>query len=527
LWCYHSSHREAVIDSNHPPTTARFLEQTLLFNLFIHAVAMASMALILLPGIPGGSNASAVARAIYVANHPWLWRLGWFPWQLTALADLLLGVALLKTAWIPRGPAIVTMIWTVAAILPDQGGQLFWVTRGVYLAQHSLAQGNFEPYLRFESMVFPIIAAWAALGYTAGALGWTWCFAAAGTWSRWLTWLSVATWSVFGLSTAIVLVPAAWRPPAAVAGAGNAIGFGLLEVWLILVIEQVLRRSRPDQSHGSHKPWRHPSRGAIGECISLLANSRFARLLAEHLPPPALQSDIRDVLYINYLVEADRLISVTPIGLELQRLGPDRRYALFSILTYRHGHFGPRVLGPLRRLAPSPIQSNWRIYVTHPQSQSAGVYFVENAISSTPYALTARLISEGMPMHVLHQADINRAADCHLAVTLEPGSGSAPDLRADLTPTHRASLSGAWLDCFESFQAFLAYCVPQDRALAPQPWYGRVISHEIQLGIPLESCEPMTGNIDSAAARQIAGDSSPVCFRVPAVKFSFSRQVAL
>src|SRR5688572_26868813 len=80
-----------------PPPRAAFLERALLFALFAHALAMLSMALLLLPGMPGGGTASDADRVAYIANRPWLWRLGWFPWQLTALSDVLLGLALVYT----------------------------------------------------------------------------------------------------------------------------------------------------------------------------------------------------------------------------------------------------------------------------------------------------------------------------------------------------------------------------------------------------------------------------------------------
>src|SRR3954469_13319477 len=106
-----------------PVRAARFLELTLLFNFVIHALAMAGMALLLVRAIPGGGVNDPWQRIAQVANHPWLFRLGWLPWQLTALADLLLGIALVYTRWIPRIPAIFTLIVTAVAVVPDQTGQ--------------------------------------------------------------------------------------------------------------------------------------------------------------------------------------------------------------------------------------------------------------------------------------------------------------------------------------------------------------------------------------------------------------------
>ena len=61
------------------------------FTFLCHGAAMLGMVLFLLPGMPGGGVEDVAARAAYIAEHPWRWRLGWLGWQLTALSDLLLG----------------------------------------------------------------------------------------------------------------------------------------------------------------------------------------------------------------------------------------------------------------------------------------------------------------------------------------------------------------------------------------------------------------------------------------------------
>lgn len=516
----------AIGDPLSPPEpAARFLEGALLFTFILHGLAMVSMALLLLPGMPGGNAVSDASRIAYIAHHPWLWRLGWFPWQVTALSDLLLGIALLRTPWMPRIPALVTATLTLLAIAPDQYGQAVWITRGVTLAQEAVRSGNNTAYLRFEAPTFQLVAGWGAMGYLFGAIGWTWCFAAARTWSRWLTWLSVAVWSVFFFATIVLFLPPRLRPGPLLVSTGNAVGFVLLQLWFILVAEKVLARSRVAASHGRYAPWRHPRAGLLGRTCDLVGNSHFGRCIGEQLPVIGFASDITDVIYVNYLVPADRAETLLPPGLELQRLGPDGKHALFTFLTYRHGHFGPQLLGPARRLLPSPIQSNWRIHVTDPQTKQRGIYFISNCISMTPHAVAARWMSEGMPMHVCSKADVSRDADGTIHLLLDPGGGSAPDARATLRPTTNRELSSPWNECFTSYDDFLAYCVPQDRAISAQPWYDRVTRQEIDLGIALQSCEPLEGEVVSRAASAIAGDARPLCFRVAKVPFRFKGEI--
>ena len=177
------------------PTAARFLERALLFTIVIHAVAMLSMALVLLPGQPG-ANSDAGARIAYVAEHAWVWRLGWLPWQLTALSDLLVAVALVRTVWIPRWPAFVSLVLTVVAVGIEQPGEIRWMTEGVDLAREAVRTGLSQEYLDFEAATFRRVSLWAATFYTMSAIAWSVCFALAGTWQRGLTALSVAAWGI-------------------------------------------------------------------------------------------------------------------------------------------------------------------------------------------------------------------------------------------------------------------------------------------------------------------------------------------
>jgi hypothetical protein len=505
------------------PHAARFLEGALLFTFVAHLLGMLSM-LFLLPGLPGGPNALLNARSLYVAQHPWIWRLGWFPWQLTALSDLLLSLALWRTTWIKKFPAACALVATISGIIPDQVGQALWISHGARLAQNAVASGDFTAYANFEASTFRLIAVFGTIGYLLGALAWTWCFASAGTWSRRLSWLSWPLWSFFALATVCIYLPESWQPAPMFVSVGNALAFVLLMFWFVLVAERVWARSRPQTATGRYAHWRHPNRSIFGKLCDSIANSHLLRAFGERLAVFSLLSDATDVVYINFLVEASRLLPLVPRGLELQRLGPQNDYALFTCLTYRHGHLGPSSLGPFRRLLPSPIQSNWRIYVNLP-NRCDGIYFVSTCINSTPHALTARLLAEGLPMHVSQVAKLGRAADDSISINLDPGAGTGPDLRATLKPSADKTLPTQWQACFTDYANFLSYCVPQDRALSCQLFYNRLTRQEISLGIPLESCISLTGQVSSKTLERLVGKVEPVCFLVPRVKFHLSAEI--
>jgi hypothetical protein len=496
----------------------RLLERALIANLVVHAVAMVTMLGLLIPALPGGTLPTDVARIGYVAAHPWRVRLGWVPWQLTALADLVLAIAIVRARWIPKVPAVAGLVLTLAAIVPDQLAQVLFQTEGIDLARKAVREGRPELYLAFERVWFPRTASWAACLYTAAAIAWSVAFAQAGTWSRWLTWVSAAAWTIFAVVSGSMLLPESWRLPPVAVSTGNAVAFVLFEVWILGVLEYVLRRSRPTEAHGRYATWRHPD----SRLVDLAANSRAGRALLERAPAIALRSDVTDAVYVNYLVPAERLRPLVPDGLELQVVGD--RWAVFTHLTYRHGSFGPRLLGRWRRLFPSPLQSNWRIHVQEPLRGTRGVYFVTTAVTSTPLAVLSRLGSEGIPMHVPARAALDRAPDGTIHVVIEPGGGTAPDLEATLRPAPEPAWEKPWSEAWPTYRDMLAYVVPQDRVMSTQPWHGWVTRHEIELGIPLEACEPLAGEVRSRAAHAIVGEARPMCFRVPQVTFRFDAE---
>ncbi len=508
----------------------RFLERALIANFAIHGIAMLSMAGLLLPYLPGGSTHDDVARVARLANAPWPFRLGWLPWQLCAVCDLWLAVAMVGARWLPRKGTLFVLATTLVAVVPDQIAQARWITEGVVRASAVTDAASLQSYLVWERATFDLTAGVAATFYTLGALGWTYCFARAGAWRPLLTWLSVPLWIAMGIAVLSPLLPASARPDPKLIALANAVGFTLMQLWLALVTEEVLRRRRPASLAGRLAPWRFPRRSAtgsmIGRGIDVVAGSRLVSAFLQPLPVFAMVSDISDVVYVSYLVEAERLLPLVPEGLELDRLGEGGGYALFTFLTFRHGHFGFRFLGPLRRLSPSAIQTNWRIHVNDPRTKHRGVSFVTNAITQPLQALGARLFTEGMPMHVLQQASIERDdATGRVRIELDPGNGSAPDARIDVTPDASLLLEGRFRECFGDFASFLQYCVPQNRSMSSEPWHGRITRQEITLPIPLDQCIPVAGDVRSEAARAIVGDAAPFSFYVSGLAFLFSEEV--
>ena len=408
-------------------------------------------------------------------------------WWPGAAAGVLVCAALLRTPWVPRRPA--------------------WVALGVTCA--SIVAGRFGG------------TAVTSAGHLLAGLAWTWCFIAAGIWSKRLAWTSAATWGSFAVAATAGALPSlrasAWMTLA------NAAASVLLVAWWIVVTEKVAARCRPVEADGRYAPWRHPAAGLLGRAFSAVANSHFVRCVFEWIPLPALVSDVKDAVYVNYLVDADALEGLVPEGMALQRIGPDEQYALFTFVTFRHGHLGPAIFGPLRQHLPSPIQSNWRIYVVDRNTSKRGVFHLTTATNSTLHALAGRILGEGSPMHVPRRADLLCDASGTVHLAIDPGTGTAPDARATLRPSLERTIPPGWVACFGDWDRFLLYCLAQERSLGFQPWYERVSRREVELTASPKDCRRIDGAVESGAASQIVGNANALCFHVRQAKARFER----
>jgi hypothetical protein len=498
----------------------RLVQQALLITFALHALAMVGMLALLLPGMPGGGVADPVARVAYIADHPWRWRLGWLPWQLTAASDVLLGIALVRARSIPRVPALLTLLATLAAVVPDQVGQALWITRGVTLAQEGARSGDPTAYLAFEARVFPAVAGWGATLYTVGAVGWSWCFAAAGMWSRLLTVLSVVLWTLFGVISPALLLPPGWQVSPAVVSAGNAVGFVLMEAWFLLVAEKVMGARVPAGEHGRWAPWTHPRRDVLGRLWDAAAQSRVLAWLVRALRLRVPHGEIHDIVYVNLLAPAELLAQRLPAGLEVQRFGAGGQHGLCTALTFRHHRIGSTMLQTIYGRLPPPIQSNWRIHVRDAASGRSGVYFPTSGLTSTLHALPARWASGWMPLHVLADARLE-VNDAGVEIALDPGAGSGPKLTATLRPLDERTLREPWAAAFKSLDELFATVLPQERALftSENGTHGQEVRLE-----PSGTVRWLIGDVQSPVLESWTGTRplEALAFHVPALRFSLS-----
>ena len=237
------------------------------------------------------------------------------------------------------------------------------------------------------------------------------------------------------------------------------------------------------------------------------------------LPFLTLHSDVRDVVYVSWLVDAAAAQRLLPPGVSLwQRDGKTP----FTVLTYRHGHFGPALLGPLRRLLPSPLQSNWRVYLQHTPAGAPDVpcvYFLKNIMDSLPHALGTRLFSDILPTHLAAgmRLDVSATqARCMIA----PGAGSATalDVQADIAPAR--VLDADWQQLFGSWRDAVTFLACQDAAIAHVPRNGKLVFGEIDLPVDLDHVQALAAwRAECGLLAQLPPLSAPFAFLVPRIAF--------
>ena len=224
--------------------------------------------------------------------------------------------------------------------------------------------------------------------------------------------------------------------------------------------------------------YRHPKPGFLGRALAGLINhtgwARTRRALMARLPFMQLASDVRDVAYVTWLLPIEAAQTLLPAHLAGMQLWQRQGLTPFTVLSYQHRHFGPSALRGLRRLFPSPLQSNWRLYLGAGPAHTPDtrtVLFLKNIMDSTLFTLATRLFSDALPTH-LPARFLHERSDDVLYTHIAPGAGSAPALEARLQiavpgDPQAKQLPAAFADLFGSWDKAVRFLALQDAAVAP------------------------------------------------------------
>jgi hypothetical protein len=273
----------------------------------------------------------------------------------------------------------------------------------------------------------------------------------------------------------------------------------------------------------------HPTPGFTGRALATIANNAAIRWIRRTamgpLPFARLASDVEDVVYLTWIVPVERVRAFVPPGVAIvDRAG----LTLFTILTYRHGHFGAKWLGPLRRLCPSPLQSNWRLYVESLPGEAVPalpvpartVLFLRNVFDSPAYALGSRIASDALPSHLAGGFVHRRSGDGY-ETRIDPGAGSAPALASTTLPAPAKSLPAGYDRFFASWAGAVRFLCGQDAAVAATGKNGRLAQAGISLPIDLDTVVPLqsTDTRGTGFLEALGAAGQPFCFAVPKVRF--------
>lgn len=229
-----------------------------------------------------------------------------------------------------------------------------------------------------------------------------------------------------------------------------------------------------------------------------------------------------DVVYLNWLLPPERVAGLLPAPLALELRGGR---AVLSILTYRHGAFGPTLLGPLRRLLPSPQQSNWRLYVEANDLVPEGsIYFVQNPLDRWLHVIGSRLLADGLPAQPTARF-VHRRAGRRIHTSLQVPGGV--DLEAEVVESDDKRLPHGWAP-WTTWEAVVGDLVPQNRAVFVAPHLRHVFESAIDIPIDLDQVRP--ARVTSLQSRWLAdfvGEVEPLAFVVAEVPFRARGERAL
>ncbi len=514
----------------------RLTLKALLFCVISHVAALALTAALLMPALD--MSVDAQLRAEAVAQGPWRWRLGWIAWELAALGNVLMSAAL--ASLLARTPhrqgfawAATGLVLALLGVVPDMAGNLSMIFDLVEAARE--IPPDPATYVAIESLAFWRVGTLAAGLYT--AMGLCWLFAAlnacGGSWRhRVLLTLGTLSAALFTFSAVangratMAAVEVGHYEGFEVGSLANALAFPLwllTALWIGVALAQTHHAAHPAaDAHARLVRWPHAS--ASERLMARAANAHglrdLARALTGRLALPQLRSDVTDVVFLNWLVPSERVAHLLPPPLKLHDL--DAMTAL-TVLTYRHNHFGPLLLGPLRRLAPSPLQSNWRLYLApeRPDAEQDAVYFLSNCVDMGIMVPAARIFSDALPAHYASAFTHTRQGDVWITA-IDPEGGSALDLRSEVIAVGEPSLPATFAQRFESWTDAVRYLTSQSRVLAVHTAFDALHQSNIHIPIDPEAVTParVVGRIESRWLADLVRGCEPLVFVVPTLQFT-------
>ena len=268
--------------------------------------------------------------------------------------------------------------------------------------------------------------------------------------------------------------------------------------------------------------YRHPKKGFLTLLIEAICNSNglraIRRVLFSFIPFIKLESSVVNIVYCNWLVDIDKVNHLFPDQASLININGK---TVLSVLTYKHENFRPSILNPIKALFPSPLQSNWRLYVSsfNGKNSKGAVFFIKNIMNNLLFTVGTRFSSDAMLTH--YPKAFKHGSESEKFITeISPGLGSSPDLLMEATQANQLELPDELIEHFKSQDAALEYLCIQEIAYTEATDVKGLCKAEIELPIDTNAVVPLkVESISSLYLSEITENAKPFAFLVPKVHF--------
>ena len=178
------------------------------------------------------------------------------------------------------------------------------------------------------------------------------------------------------------------------------------------------------------KQFSFPKQTPFTSILNFLLNNVYFIQIKEFLNSPfskvKLKSDIKDVVYFNWMIPINKVEHLVPKGMVLEKYG---NLVLLTILNYNHGNFRPNIFNSIKSFFGSPNQSNWRLYLNSNSldHKQPTVLFIVNIMDNLLYTIGSRIFSNILQTHYpLLFRHFKRGKEYHTKI--ETGISNSPSL---------------------------------------------------------------------------------------------------
>lgn len=267
----------------------------------------------------------------------------------------------------------------------------------------------------------------------------------------------------------------------------------------------------------------HPHKSFIGRFLNFVLNNvsfiKTKRLICHPFTKARLKSDVRNVVFLNWLVPIENVRHLIPRHVKVKQYGKN---VLLTVLTYKHGNFRPTMFNWLKPVFGSPLQSNWRLYIDNNdlfQVQEPTVFFLKNVMDSFTYVVGSRVCSNILQSH-LPEKFKHDIGETHISTEINPGESNAPDLRVTLKRRAEWKLSSDFESTFSSVENLIDTICYQHFAISDQPDGNQYSVGKINLSFSHADIEPLeVVNFGSYWLENIVGKSECCAFIIKDLSF--------